>query len=66
MRSGCRDPCWISDQLRARGGVCRPNSALPRCEARFEFLYRAGLRGYFGASWAVPRGDNRATKHSNI
>jgi hypothetical protein len=54
MRSGSRDPCWISAQLRARGGVSWPNSALPRCEARFELLYRAGLRGYFGASWAVP------------
>jgi hypothetical protein len=55
MRSGSRDPCWILAQLRAGGGVSRPNSALPRCEARFELLYRAGLRGYFGASWAVPR-----------
>jgi hypothetical protein len=44
MRAGRFDP--------ARG-VFRARSALPRCEARFRLLYRAGLRGYFRMRWAV-------------
>jgi hypothetical protein len=61
-------PRPLLDLAQARGarGVFRTKSALPRCEARFEVLYRAGLRGLFGASWAVPRWNNRANKHLNF
>jgi hypothetical protein len=52
-------------QARDMRGVFRAKSALPTCEARFELLNRAGLRGYFGVSWAVPSWNNRATKHLN-
>jgi hypothetical protein len=43
-------------------GVSRPRSALPKCEARFELLYRAELRALFRLSWAVPIWESRATK----
>jgi hypothetical protein len=53
-------PLLDSARCGARVGVFRATSAL--CEARFELLYPAGLRGYFRVSWAVPRCESRATK----
>jgi hypothetical protein len=44
-------------------GRFRSSPVLPRCEARIELLYRAGLRGLFRLSWAVPIWKSRPTKH---
>jgi hypothetical protein len=45
-----RRPLLDSAQARGARGVFGAKSALPRCETRFELLYRAGLRGCFGVS----------------
>jgi hypothetical protein len=39
----------------SRGGEFRARPAGLSCEARFELLYSAWLRGFFGVKWAVPR-----------
>jgi hypothetical protein len=62
MRLGGVDPCWILAQLSDARGVSRPRPALPKCEARFQLLNWAGLRGLFRASRAVPTWENRPTK----
>jgi hypothetical protein len=45
-----------------RGVEARPSPALPRCEARIELLYGAGLRGIFRSNWALPAWSARANK----
>jgi hypothetical protein len=60
-------PYWIWPRCGARGGggVFQPRLALPRCEVRFQLLYREGLRVLFRVRWTLPTRENRATKHPN-
>jgi hypothetical protein len=48
-------PLWaIGAGPRCRGRGSRPTPALSTCEARFELLYWAGLRGLFGRTGQYP------------
>jgi hypothetical protein len=59
-------PLLDSGQMRGAGAFFRASSALPRCEARFQLLHGAGLRGLFGARWALPTRENQANKQRNF
>jgi hypothetical protein len=55
--------------VRNKGSLVYPGlypRHLPTCEARIELLYRAGLRGLFRPSWAVPEWESRATKQLKL
>jgi hypothetical protein len=49
------DPCGRGARGMRRGAEFWASLALPTFEARIELLYRAGLRVFFYARWAVPR-----------
>jgi hypothetical protein len=54
LRARARDPCWSEARGRRAWGGFWLSPALPKCEARIELLYRAGLRGVFRSNWALP------------